>query len=48
VKIAGFLLLQTSLLVLIAVSLWAVFSGSGDAYTGDEGELDDFDGPGDP
>jgi len=32
VKIAGFLLLETSLAVLIIVSLWAVFTGSQDAY----------------
>jgi hypothetical protein len=32
VKIAGFLLLEISLAALIAVSLWAVFSGSQDSY----------------
>ena len=35
-KIAGFLLLQTSLLVLVALSLWAVFSGSQNNYDGGE------------
>ncbi len=33
-KIAGFLLLQTSLAVLVAISLWAVFSGSQNNYRG--------------
>jgi hypothetical protein len=33
-KIAGFLLLQTSLAALILVSLWAVFSGSQRNYSG--------------
>ena len=33
-KIAGFLLLQASLATLIAVSLWAVFSGSQRNYNG--------------
>jgi hypothetical protein len=33
-KIAGFLLLQTSLAALILVSLWAVFSGSQRNYNG--------------
>jgi hypothetical protein len=32
VKIAGFLLLEVSLAVLIVVSLWAVFTGSQDTY----------------
>ena len=32
VKIAGFLLLEVSLAVLIIVSLWAVFTGSQDSY----------------
>jgi hypothetical protein len=32
VKIAGFLLLETSLAVLIIISLWAVFTGSQDSY----------------
>jgi hypothetical protein len=36
-KIGGFLLLQTSLAVLIGVSLWAVFSGSQRNYNGDNG-----------
>lgn len=34
VKIAGFLSLQTSLAALIALSLWAVFRGSGRNYMG--------------
>jgi hypothetical protein len=34
VKIAGFLALEASLAVLICVSLWAVFSGTQDAYRG--------------
>lgn len=33
-KIAGFLLLQTSLAVLVAVSLWAVLRGNAASYTG--------------
>jgi hypothetical protein len=33
-KIAGFLLLETSLAVLVAVSLWAVFAGSQHHYDG--------------
>jgi hypothetical protein len=33
-KIAGFLLLETSLAVLVAVSLWAVFAGSQRHYDG--------------
>jgi hypothetical protein len=41
-KIGGFLLLQTSLAVLIGVSLWAVFAGTSDNYVGDEFE-DGFD-----
>jgi hypothetical protein len=32
VKILGFLMLETSLAVLIIISLWAVFTGSQDAY----------------
>jgi hypothetical protein len=35
-KIAGFLLLQTSLAVLVVVSLWAVFAGSQDHYDEDD------------
>jgi len=43
-KIAGFLLLQGSLAVLVLVSLWAVFRGSSESYVGmQEGEL--ADGP---
>jgi hypothetical protein len=38
-KIAGFLLLQGSLAVLVGVSLWAVFAGQqGDNYSGDDDE----------
>ncbi len=33
-KIAGFLLLETSLAVLVAISLWAVFAGSQRNYDG--------------
>jgi hypothetical protein len=36
-KIAGFLLLQTSLLTLIVVSLWSVFAGSQRSYDGEPG-----------
>ena len=36
-KIAGFLLLQTSLALLVGISLWAVFSGSGRNYAGSGG-----------
>jgi len=35
-KIAGFLLLQTSLLVLVVLSLWAVFVGNQNNYSGGE------------
>ena len=38
-KIAGFLLLQGSLAVLIVVSLWAVFAGTQDNYEDDEDDL---------
>jgi hypothetical protein len=46
VKIAGFLLLQGSLAVLIIVSVWAVFTESqAENYLGlDDGELDELDG----
>lgn len=37
-KIAGFLALETSLAVLIVVSLWAVFVGDSATYRGDEDE----------
>ena len=33
-KIAGFLLLETSLAVLVALSLWSVFAGSQRNYDG--------------
>jgi hypothetical protein len=33
-KIAGFLLLEASLAVLVAVSLWSVFAGSQQNYNG--------------
>ncbi len=39
-KIAGFLLLQTSLAVLVAISLWAVFAGSQRNYGGETGTRD--------
>jgi hypothetical protein len=39
-KIAGFLLLQTSLATLVVVALWAVFAGSQENY-----EFDDVEGP---
>ncbi len=48
VKVAGFLLLQTSLAVLIVVSVWSVFSGSQENYQGFEDEdwdLDDEESP---
>jgi hypothetical protein len=43
VKVAGFLLLQGSLALLVGLSIWAVFRGSGQNYTGaaDDGEDDD-------
>ena len=42
VKIAGFLLLQASLAVLVVVSLWAVFTGQqGENYAGDDDWDDD-------
>ncbi len=34
-KIAGFLLLETSLAVLVSISLWSVFAGSQDNYDGE-------------
>jgi hypothetical protein len=40
VKIAGFLMLQTSLAVLIGVSLWAVFAGSQRNYSAVDGGPD--------
>ncbi len=39
-KIAGFLLLQSSLAVLVAVSLWAVFKGEDENYTSGEDGFD--------
>ncbi len=45
-KIAGFLLLQTSLAVLVAVSLWSVFAGSQHNYDGETpGEFGDAPDP---
>jgi hypothetical protein len=44
-KIAGFLLLQGSLALLVGLSLWAVFVGSGENYVGmgnDDEEEEDF------
>jgi hypothetical protein len=43
VKVAGFLLLQTSLAVLIVISVWSVFSGSQDNYAEDTDDPDDWD-----
>jgi hypothetical protein len=43
-KIAGFLLLETSLAVLIGVALWAVFAGSQRHYAGAAGALRDSSG----
>jgi hypothetical protein len=40
-KIAGFLLLEGSLAVLVAVSLWSVFAGSQRNYDGESSELPD-------
>jgi hypothetical protein len=42
-KVAGFLLLQGSLALLVGLSIWAVFRGSGQNYAGagDDGEDDD-------
>jgi hypothetical protein len=40
-KIAGFLLLETSLAVLVVVSLWSVFAGSQRNYDGESSELPD-------
>jgi hypothetical protein len=37
-KIAGFLLLETSLAVLVAVSLWSVFAGTQRNYDGQPSE----------
>jgi hypothetical protein len=39
VKVAGFLLLQTSLLALIAISVWSVFTGSQENLDGDQEDL---------
>jgi hypothetical protein len=49
-KVAGFLLLQTSLAVLIVISVWSVFSGSQENFVGEGEEWDpdddeDFDLP---
>ncbi len=43
-KIAGFLLLQASLAVLVVISIWAVFVGDANNYLeeGDEGEGEDL------
>ena len=40
-KIAGFLLLEASLAVLVAVSLWSVFAGSQQNYNGQSSGLPD-------
>jgi uncharacterized membrane protein YhaH (DUF805 family) len=43
VKIAGFVLLQGSLAVMVGLSLWAVFAGSqGENYAGELSDLDDM------
>jgi len=42
-KITGFLLLQTSLAVLVGISLWSVFSGSQDSYSDDQDDDQDDD-----
>ena len=42
-KVAGFLLLETSLAALMVTCLWAVFGGSSAAYGRDEDEDDDED-----
>jgi hypothetical protein len=47
-KVAGFLLLETSLAVLVVVSLWAVFVGSQDDYDDDGGAADGGTGGGEP
>jgi hypothetical protein len=45
-KIAGILLLQASLALLIIASLWAVFAGAqGENYVGLEEDEDEADGP---
>lgn len=44
-KIAGFLLLQTSLAVLVGVSLWSVFSGTQRNYDGRAPSAGDVPGP---
>ena len=45
-KIAGFLLLEASLAVLVTLALWSVFSGSQRNYNGhSSGELGDAPGP---
>jgi hypothetical protein len=43
-KVAGFLLLQTSLAVLVVISVWAVFSGTQENYEDDyEGDDPNFE-----
>jgi hypothetical protein len=47
-KIAGFLLLETSLVLLVAVSLWSVFAGSQRSYAGNGDpplDVEDAGGP---
>jgi hypothetical protein len=46
-KIAGFLLLETSLAVLMVTCLWTIFVGSSATYSGyaDDDDDDEEDGP---
>ena len=46
-KVVGFLSLQTSLAVLVIVSIWAVFAGTQDNYAGVDPNDIDFDDLGD-
>ena len=41
VKVGGFLLLQTSLAALFAISVWSVFAGTQQNYEGDDWSLSD-------
>jgi hypothetical protein len=50
-KVAGFVSLQASLAVLVAISLWAVLRGSSENYVGgiaEDEDGDDAGGPGRP
>jgi len=44
-KVAGFLLLQTSLAALIVISVWSVFSGSQENLDGEDLDIDDLELP---